>query len=275
MTGLKVNNDASTVGNHNPSDIFSPELETWRYNWSAECVLHNGPDAERRDWHYWFKKAECAGHPDGHNRNVKISCYAVFTIESSDQIWSARDKYFYRLCPAGTRCMHTLFINPKEGGPLESPVCVDEKDITQETLTPKDDSHQDLHCGLELKLPGDHYRPAPGQQPIEVLLTEQVQKIDGSLYEAPALYIRDKSSPYKLYDRVFIRDASAASTIVQVGVYRGNFIQKTYEFCFQMGAKSVAGSVVFTYSFLQVPQLRRGRIPLQIDQVLDDDRATI
>lgn len=105
-----------------------------------------------------------------------------------------------------------------------------------------------------------------GQKPIEILLTEEVFKIDGSPYQAPSLYIRDKSTPKRLYDLVFRRDASVASTIVQLGVYRGNFVQKTYEFCVQMAPKAITGSFVFAYSYTQVPPLHHGRISLQIGQ---------
>lgn len=270
MDGPEIANQALTPGKKTPSDIYSPELAIHQFDWAAECILFNGEDAQHHDWRYTFIKAECTSHPDGHLRAVKITCEARYRAIPGNHIWQVADLTLTRLCPVGTRCMSTTFIATGDGGPDEKLVCVDEQNIVEETVNAKDkeasSSHQDIHCGLELRLPGDHYRAKPGQQPIEVILTEQVLNIDGSPYEAPVLYIRDKSNPYKVYDRTFRQHASVASTIVEIGVYRGNFVQKAYQFCMIMAPSYVAKSVMFAYAFLEVEHLRHGRLQLQLNQ---------
>lgn len=206
----------------------------------------------------------------GKPRSVNVTCKSQYEFAGDhyDRLRPGPDKTFSRECPAGTRCEAVFHINKDMSkGPTEEIACVDEENIVTETVNSKastSGTHQ-VHCGLSLALPGSHYRAAPAQKTIDVVLTEQVTYPNGTPYPAPLLYIRETTPPYAS-DRALRTDGSVVSALIELSSYRGNFIQKQFEFCMQMLPGHVATSVMFTYSFFQVTLRHRhisGEQPLQ------------
>lgn len=251
---------------------FSQSLDTTTLNFDSLCTSHDGTDAFERNWHHYFKTAEC-DRQSNDPRHVKYTCGVYFRRPYiSNRAWPKPDKTFETDCPENTECQMLLLINPEEGGPLEEVGCVDRRDVVKETVwsdpNASNQGVQGVHCGLSLELPGSHYRAGPDQHKIDLVLTEQVQYPNGSAYPAPLLYIRDMSNPWKFY-RAVRRDANVASTLVELGVYRGHFLSRKYEFCMQMLPGHTITAAIFSYSFFQVT-LHHGRLPATSHLEADD-----
>lgn len=230
-------------------------------NYEELCIQEGGWDSFRRLWRYWFKDAKCYTESKD-PQLVRLTCgrfYQYFGL-SRPVTHPMPDKDIFPRCPEGTICQPVILINKGEGGPLERAGCVALKDIVKETV--RSDplaENQKVHCGLSLQLPGPYYIGVPGEQKINVVLTEQVQYLDGSSYPAPLLYIRDTSNSQSI-DRAWRQHASVASTVIELGIYRGHFVSKNFEFCMQMLPGHTISSVIFTYSFFNV-FLQHSRIP--------------
>lgn len=241
---------------------FSQSLVDDNLDFEALCAQHNGW-VEHRNWQYWFKKARCVP-TSGNPRLVMLTCRGVYrVINPSNQrlsrAYNGPDKTLYPECPVGTICQMVVKISQGLGGPQEEIGCVDPRDLVREIVrSDPEKSDQEVHCSLTLQLPGAHYRAAPGQQKIDLVLTEQVQFPNGSAYPAPLLYIRDISDP-RNFDRALRRDTNVASAEVEIGVYKGRFLSKTFEFCMQILPGHAISSAIFTYSFFQVSS-HHGRV---------------
>lgn len=227
------------------------------------CYGFNGEGAaERKMWHHWFKKAEC-DRSNGDRRAIKLTCGSQWREFGSPQWNLADDKVVRYACEERTYCSERIFINDTEGGPVQEVECVDEENVKTETVSSKPDAahhgHPNLHCGLDLQIPGTHYRAVPGQKSMHIILTEEVYYPNGQPYSASQLYIREKSNKYGL-DPVFRQGASVASLQIEVGFYRGQWQQREFEFCMQMLPGLAVSSVIFTYSFFKV-DLQHGRVP--------------
>lgn len=220
------------------------------------------------DGTYIFRKVEC-DNSSGDPRLAKVTCAVRYTfLVRQGTKWLLPDAAFDDHCPEGTKCMSLKLPNILYGGFIEEVVCADDEDITQEIVTAEayhtvQYTHENVHCGVSLQLPANRYHSA-SSQPIDVVLTEEVRTMDGSPYKVSALSIRDTPDPSRKFDRVYRQGASVASTLIEIPVYRGRLQQRTYEFCMKMTPGHVAKSIIFAYSFMQVPH-DFGRVPLEID----------
>lgn len=185
----------------------------------------------------------------------------------STQTYHVPDVNFDDHCPEKTKCISVYLPTLAVGGPKEEVACIDEVDIVEETVTandrPAQPNHKNVHCGLSLRIPGSEYHSDKNQQPIDVVLTEEVWNIEGSPYEAPELYIREKTAPvpFRNIDRAFRRHASVASSLVEIAVYRGKIQQRTFEFCVKMAPGHVASSIIFAYSSWWFRGIMAGCLP--------------
>lgn len=223
--------------------------------------FQTGPEGEKQWWHYWYKTAEC-DVASGDPRRVKLTCgslYRTFQVRRTITHLDQPDKVFYPECPENTTCQNVFLPVQGEGGPEEKTGCVKKDDLVRETVRSNPlVEDQEVHCSLSLRLPGSHYRALPGEQKINLVLTEQVRYPDGKPYPAALLYIRDTSSP-KGFNRAWRQNADVASAVIELGTYRGNFVSKNFEFCMKMLPGHAISSVIFTYSFFKV-DLHHGRI---------------
>lgn len=254
---------------HEDSDSpISQSLATQKYDWAAICVGLNGYNYDRSYCMHTFQKADCDGI-EGSTRAITVFCRAtcIKTIKSRISK-STSDVTASYTCPQRTSCEPIHFLSATEGDSLEEVGCIDEEHIKRATYVAgsgQENWGKDMYCAPTLQLPGDNYHAVPNQQSIEIILTEHVHKTDGTPLDVPMLYIRDTTDPKKQYDRVLRRDASVASTLLEIGSYRGRMQQRTFQFCMQMTAKYVASSAVFVYSYIQVP-LRHSRVLAQVDR---------
>lgn len=249
---------------------FSQSLQSGkRIDFETLCIGKNGWDKAGKYWRHLYKDAQCLPQ-SGDPRLFKLTCSKAFRInDQANAEHSLPDVTFHVDCPIDTTCQTVFGINPREGGPLERAGCVEENDLVQETVhSDPTRTIQFIHCGLPLQLPGPHYRAVPGQQKIDVVLTEQVQYLNGSAYPAPLISIRDTTNT-KPVDRVLKYNTNGASALIELGTYRGKFASKTFEFCVQMLPGHVISSVIFRYSFFTV-DLHHGRIVRRLKPVSND-----
>lgn len=231
------------------------------YDWAGLCISKSGPGEDRRLWKSTFKKVEC-DHATGDPRRIKLTCEAQSRSYRSTEMTPEPAKPFYYHCDEGFVYQSISLGNTLQGGLLEEVSCVDTQDVVRETVRSNTDAahgKQDVHCGFTLQIPGSQYRAAPGQKSIDLVLTEQVNFPDGRPYPAPLLYIHDKTSRWG-FDPARRMGASVASAQIQIGVHRGQFHQREFEFCMQMLPRIAISSVIFTYSFFRV-ELHHGRLP--------------
>lgn len=247
--------------NHHSSIGFKDELARYELDFQYLCEAADVQDPDGKIWKHFYLKAVCDVR-SGNPRQIKLTCSAYYKYhDERSKRYRGDDKQHYPECSLGTVCQ-AVFI-PQDNGapPKEEAGCVDEADLVKETLTSKasTSASQKVHCGLSLSLPGHDYAVAPGQKAIDLVLTEQVTYPDGTPYPAPLLFIRDKSDPYHM-PRSQRQHASVTSLAVELGTYRGHFVQKQFEFCMQMLPGHFGSSVIFTYSYFQT-RLHHGRVP--------------
>lgn len=241
-----------------PASDYDQQLaRTMRFDFKPICTELNW-DQGITAWRYSLKKVDC-DRSMGNQRRIKITCASKYIEHSQGHYFLTHlgnDFPVFRYCPIGTICQSVEAPASSDMSLHEDVGCVDENDVSIDIVNTNPKSAkpapQDEHCGLDLNLPGSHYAAPIGQTPLNLMLTEQVSYLNGTPYHAPVLYIRDKSSPYGL-DRVLRHEASVASTEIQLGVYRGRYQTREYEFCMQFKPTHAATSLVFMYSFFQLP----------------------
>lgn len=245
---------------------LTQNLATETYDWKEVCTARNDFDSEGYYCRHEFRRAECDVE-SGNPRLVKVFCFADCTKVRYRRLRRKTEIVDYpHTCHEGSVCEPIYIPLSGDGGPGEEVACTDLADIRKDTVTDrnKKPGKENLYCGLSLQLPGES-SIAPANEPIDIILTEHVLKPDGSPLNVPTLYIRDTTSPKNQFDRVLRHDASVASALVQIEVYRGRLQQRTYEFCMQLPSKAVSSTSVFVYSFIQV-QRRHGRSLVQVDR---------
>lgn len=242
------------------SDYNEQLVKIMRFDFSLACSERNR-NTEFISWQYSLKKVEC-DLSTGDRRRVKITCASKYTEHRQGHYFlshMADDVPIIHHCPIGTICQPIEEPASSNLELLEDVACVDENDVSIDIVNTSPNSAkaapQDVYCGLDLGLPGSHYVAPIGQTPMNLMLTEQVSYLNGTPYDAPALFIRDKLSPYGLA-RVLRHDASVASTEIQLVVYRGRYQTREYEFCLQFKPTHAATSLIFMYSFFQLPHRR-------------------
>lgn len=243
-----------------PLSPFSAMKPNVQYDYEAICEFYNGVDAYGRNWVHTFKDAEC-DPSEGDRQRIKIICASRYTEQGAKRRVSiARpDSNFFRHCPAGTICTKLLYRATQNSGPREEVVCVEQEQVRVQSVSTSQTNADDVYCGLTLRLPGDQYRPQPGQHSLNLVLTEEVMFPNGSAYPAPMLYIRDVTSRWG-FDRAFQRDASAASAKITLTTFGGKIQTRFVQFCMQMMPGVAETSVVFMYTFFQDRSPRNGRI---------------
>lgn len=242
-----------------PGDLFSQYLATQQYDWQVECAKKTGLETDNRFCRFVFKRVECDKQARS-RRAVKVFCDAdCEQVVNGRIVYTFTETWFSFLCDPGTFCETIYLINKTpDGGPIEEVGCTDEKAVKQDIVvhdrTKAQPRQEKIHCGLELSLPGHDLQADPNQEPVDIILTEHVLKLDQSSLDVPVLLIRDSTNPKAPIDRVWRSDANVASALVEIGSYRGKLQQRKYEFCMQMPPSYVASAAIFVYSYVQVPR---------------------
>lgn len=227
------------------------------FDFDAICVrLFIYQNMERID--YAKKTVECDQY-DRSGRGLDVTCSATHIIHSPGGYLirhPGADVTLKYECPPNTICQPVQVADEIEGGQRIEVGCVGDNDVHTDVVTTPafgDPYASDyFHCGDALQVPGPQFSAAAGQKTIEIVLTEQVKYPNGSSYQAPALYIHEKGGLLKSFDLVYRRDASVASAQIELGMYRGRWQTREFEFCIKFRPSKVATSVVFVYSFLQL-----------------------
>lgn len=216
-----------------------------------------------KDVNYTTKKVEC-DQRDPQKRAAYVTCASTIITQSISQTQEEHpgiDIVLHYKCALHTVCQPIFLLGDQEGAKQDGIGCAGEHDVNSDIVTTPvfGDPHisdEYVHCGVPLTLPGLHYSAPVGQNTIDIVLTEQVRFLNGSIYSAPALYIREKGGLFKDFDRVYRRDVSVASAEVELGIYRGMWQTRQFEFCMRVEPTIVATPLVFMYSFLHVPRRR-------------------
>lgn len=224
---------------------------------AALCTAFNQITSDRFGFMvYYLVKVKCKPESNN-NRLFEIDCIGLVKyLDSNRRSVPAPIQIAQHECPPKYVCQMIELPSSSGENKREEAACVEEEDVVVETLTTPEDNAQygneNIHCGLELSLPGPHFQAAAGVKTLELVLTEQVYFSDGKPYPAPLLLIRDKGSQYGL-DRALRMNAHVASSSITLEAYRGRFQTREFEFCMKTLPGRLAVPVIFAYSFFQVP----------------------
>lgn len=230
-----------------------PDKQAWLLDAYSACLTHRTMDRFRIRYWFTFKRARC--HFPNELPEYEVSCQShVWYPPDYNEMHLMGVAQFNHTCPEDTVCVDFTLPSVQGLGIYEDIECVRPEDVKIiEWLGSASDaanSKYSVGCSESQVIPGSDYSAVSGSQQVHFIVTEQVTYKNRMSYTAPLLFIRDRTTPGHIFDRVYHPDTGIASATMTLSSYRGRIQPRIIQFC--MAVRIHDPWVVMAFTWFQV-----------------------
>lgn len=233
------------------------------------CTMHSDEDPVTHwIWKYSFAKARCVPEADGGDRQrYDVTCHTRYTRPEDRSVEkTGLDVEFTYGCEDGYVCQDWDY-QTVDFVDREDIKCVPEWEVITQVLhitaaTAGQSATSEEYCREQYVPSRSDYG---GQvRSLELEVTEKVMWPNGSIYKAPTLSIRDKTTRIYGFDRALKHHAGVASaSMILRATGLGRLQQKKLDFCVELLHGKREYWLVLVYSWWKLSG-RRGSIPAEL-----------
>lgn len=248
-------------------------------NTEIMCTEMDNRDEEGWDWKFKFIEARCKP-TKGDLRKFTVTCSSLYATPHARQTWRpSQDVDTSDVCPEEYVCQNwdRETMDFKKIRDIE---CVHQSEVSTKVVTvgkvihdtrSKKSSTTQNYCTNPENVPeSSDYGARVPWKGVNLVVTEEVYWPNLTEYQAPALYIHDKSKSLFEFDRVLERNAHVASAeIVLQPIGPSRIQQKQLQFCIDLLQGNQEIWIILMYSWWHATG-RQGRVPEGISTELGD-----